>query len=247
MQTANIQNLSLTRTAMESLTARAGGLPGLGVLYGPAGWGKTTALVAVANSSRAYYVQMRSAWSRKTLLEKILTSMSIKPSGTVSRMLDDICAQLAASGRPLIIDEFDFALRSDSMIELVRDIYEGSQAAMILAGEELLPRKLTRWERFHSRVLTWIPASPVSLEDARLLAPIYCSIPCGDDFLTRLVEAAGGSTRRVCVNLARADDIGKGEGWRKIDNKTWGELELYTGQAPMRVLPEQKGQKGVIA
>ena len=71
MQTANIQNLSLTRTAMESLSARANGLPGLGVLYGPAGWGKTTALVAVSNSSRAYYVQMRSAWGRKTLLEKI--------------------------------------------------------------------------------------------------------------------------------------------------------------------------------
>ncbi|MEN9357144.1 MAG: hypothetical protein RL695_1315 [Pseudomonadota bacterium] len=238
MQTANIQNLSLTRTAMESLSARANGLPGLGVLYGPAGWGKTTALVAVSNSSRAYYVQMRSAWGRKTLLEKILIEMGMKPTGTVSRLLDDICTQLAASGRPLIIDEFDFALRSDSMVELVRDIYEGSQAAMILAGEELLPRKLARWERFHSRVLTWIPASAVSLADAQALAPIYCATPCADDFLKMLVDAAGGSVRRVCVNLARADDLAKSEGWRKIDRKTWGELPVYTGQAPIRTLPE---------
>ena len=171
-------------------------------------------------------------------MEKILIEMGMKPTGTVSRLLDDICTQLAASGRPLIIDEFDFALRSDSMVELVRDIYEGSQAAMILAGEELLPRKLARWERFHSRVLTWIPASAVSLADAQALAPIYCATPCADDFLKMLVDAAGGSVRRVCVNLARADDLAKSEGWRKIDRKTWGELPVYTGQAPIRTLPE---------
>jgi len=238
MKTANIQNLGLVRTALESLAGRAAGLPGLGVLYGPAGWGKTTALAAVANASRAYYVQMRSAWGRKALLEKILFEMGLKPAGAIAKMLDDICAQLASSQRPLIIDEFDFALRGDSMVELVRDIYEGSQSAMVLAGEELLPRRLARWERFHSRVLAWIPAAPVSLADARELAPIYCATPCADDFLELLVGKSGGSVRRVSVNLARAGEIAAAEGWRKIDRKTWNDTPLYTGQAPTRELPE---------
>ncbi|MCG9087420.1 AAA family ATPase, partial [Laribacter hongkongensis] len=91
--------------------------------------------------------------------------MSIKPCGTIPALLDQICEQLAASQRPLIIDEFDFALRSDSMVELVRDIYEGSQGTILLIGEEQLPQRLKRWERFHSRVMAWIPALPVSLED----------------------------------------------------------------------------------
>ncbi len=238
MKTANIQNLTLVRTALESLNGRAAGLPGLGVLYAPAGWGKTTALVAVANASRAYYVQMRSAWGRKALLEKILFEMSLKPQGTIARMLDDICTQLAGSRRPLIIDEFDFALKGDSMVELVRDIYEGSQASMVLAGEELLPRKLARWERFHSRVLSWIPAAPVSVADARELAPIYCETKCDDDFLDHLVAHSGGSVRRVSVNLARAAEMAAAEGWRRIDRKTWGDTPLYTGQAPTRDLPE---------
>ena len=134
MKTANIQNIALVRTALEKLSGRVAGVPGLGVLYGPAGWGKTTAMVAVMNSTRAYYVQMRSAWSRKTLLEKILTEMGFKPAGTISRMLDEICDQLAKSQRPLMIDEFDFALRGDSMVELVRDIYEASQAVIVLCG-----------------------------------------------------------------------------------------------------------------
>lgn len=238
MRTANIQNLSLARTALESLTSRRGGLPGLGVLYGPAGYGKTTALVAVANQTRAYYVQMRSAWGRKTLLEKILIEMGMTPRGSIAHLLDEVCTQLAASRRPLIIDEFDFALRGDALVELVRDIYEGSQAAMILAGEELLPKKLARWERFHSRVLSWVPAQPVTLADAVLLAPVYCETPCAEDFLAHLVEKSGGSVRRVVVNLARAQDVAMAEGWKKVDRATWGTLPLYTGQAPHRTLPE---------
>jgi hypothetical protein len=93
-------------------------------------------------------VQLRSAWSRKTLLEKILFEMGIKPGGTIPALLDQICEQLAASRRPLILDEFDYCADKHGMIELVRDIYEGSQSSLLLVGEEL-PHKLKRFERFH--------------------------------------------------------------------------------------------------
>ena len=234
-QTAQIHNLDLVRTAGERLNGRANGLPGFAVVYAPAGWGKTTSLLAVANETRAYYVQMRSAWSRKTLLEKILIEMGSRPAGTIPQMLDQICQQLAASRRPLMIDEFDFALRSDNMVELVRDIYEGSQSTIILAGEEMLPQKLKRWERFHSRVLSWIPAQPVTLKDAKALASIYApGVRIKEDLLDQLVGVAGGSVRRVCVNLSSIADAAAVEGWEAVDRATWAERALYTGEAPRR-------------
>lgn len=232
--TAQIHNLDLVRVAVEKLANRKAGLPGLAVMYGPAGFGKSTALLAIANETRAYYAQMRSAWSRKTLLEKVLNEMGVKPAGTVPNMLDAVCAQLAASNRPLMIDEFDFALRSDSMVELVRDIYEGSQATIILAGEELLPQKLKRWERFHSRVMTWIQAQPVSLKDARALVPIYSSVNVEDDLLERLVKQSSGSVRRVVVNLANISDEAVLEGWKSVSLKDWADRPVYTGEAPRR-------------
>ena len=160
-QTAQIHNLSLVRTAAERLIGRNAALPGIAVLYGPAGYGKTTAALAVANENRSYFVAMRSAWRSKTLLEKILLEMGAKPFGSVPQLLDQVCEQLATSGRMLILDEFDYCARNDNLIELVRDIYEGSQSTLLILGEELLPQKLKRWERFHSRVLSWIPAQPV--------------------------------------------------------------------------------------
>lgn len=234
-QVAQIHNLSLVRTATERLTGRTAGLPGMAVLYGPAGYGKTTAALAIANENRSYFVQVRSAWSRKALMEKILIEMGAKPHGTIPQMLDAVCTQLATSGRMLMLDEFDHVMRADSMVELVRDIYEGSQATILLLGEELLPQKLKKWERFHSRILSWIPAQPVSLADARALAPIYCpGIAVADDMLDHLVKLASGSVRRVSVNLAAVAEAASVEGWESVSLRDWGNRPVYTGEAPRR-------------
>lgn len=234
-QIAQIHNLELVRTASERLLGRQAGLPGMAVLFGPAGYGKTTAALAIANETRAYFVQMRSAWSRKSLLEKILLEMGAKPAGTIPHMLDQVCEQLAASGRMLMIDEFDYCVRNDAMIELVRDIYEGSQATLLLLGEEMLPQKLKKWERFHSRILSWIPAQPVSRQDAAALAPIYCpGIHVADDLLEHLVRQASGSVRRVSVNLAAIFEAASVEGWEVVTRAAWGDRPVYTGEAPRR-------------
>ncbi|HTD05881.1 ATP-binding protein [Undibacterium sp.] len=234
---ANISNLDLVAVATEKLMSRVDGLPGIGVIYGEAGRGKTIACSALANLTRSYYVQMRSAWGRKALLEKILFEMGIKPSGTIPHLLDQICEQIAASRRPLIIDEFDFCLRSDGMVELVRDIYEGSQGTLMLVGEEMLPTRLKKWERFHSRVMAWIPALPVSLDDAVKLAPIYCpQITIGDDLMAHVVDMARGSVRRVCVNLTRIHEEAMLTAESQMTLAKWGDRELYTGDAPKRRL-----------
>ncbi len=230
---AETLNLKTVSFAVSQLIERQASLPGIGVIYGPAGYGKSTACVTIANHLRGYYVQMKSAWNRKTLLEKILIEMSIKPAGTISHMLDQICEQLAASSRPLIVDEFDFCLRSASMVELIRDIYEGSQGALFLVGEENIPMRLKKWERFHSRVLIWLQAQPVSIEDARLLAPIYArNIKIDDELLEYFVELSHGSVRRLVVNLAHAQERAHIKGKKELTLSDWDKRETYTGEAP---------------
>ncbi|OSI36117.1 AAA family ATPase [Neisseria dumasiana] len=238
MKIANINNLSLASVAMQRLVGRKDGLPGLGVLYGPSGFGKTTAMVAVANETRAYYVQLRSAWAKKTLLEKICFEMGISPAKTTAGCLDQICEQLAASQRPLILDEADYLVTKAGMVELVRDIYEGSQAPVMLVGEEQLPAKLKKYERFHNRVLAWIGAQPVSMADAEQLAAIHApSVKIKPDLLAHLVEISHGSVRRVTVNLANLESQADTLGFDEIgldDIKGLKGFDFYVGEAPKR-------------
>jgi DNA transposition AAA+ family ATPase len=234
---AETANLGLCDVALERAIDRTGSLPGMVCLYGPSGFGKSIAATHVACRRRAYYIQAKSVWSRRHTLAAILHEMGVQPGkATIPEMLDMVAQELALSGRPLIVDEMDHLVERN-VVELIRDIYESSQAPILLIGEEMLPTKLKRWERFHGRVLSWVPAQPVTLDDAIKLVPLYApSVEIAEDLLQHLVDISGGSVRRVAVNLELINDTAGASGADRIDRQTWGRRELYTGEAPKRRL-----------
>ena len=235
---ARIGNIAQCQNALERAMTRAANLPGLVCFYGPSGWGKSLSANYLCNCQRGYYVQIKSIWSKKVTLAKILGEMGIKPGNTVGDMLDQVCDQLSASGRPLVIDEMDHLVEKKA-VELIRDIYEGSQAPILIIGEEQLPHKLKKWERFHGRILAFVPALPVSLDDARLLQAVYApGVDCADDLLQHLVSLAHGSVRRVCVNLDAIREEAQGHGATRVD-RAWCDghgIQFHTGEAPKRRL-----------
>ncbi len=231
---ADIANLSLCDVALERAISRTGTLPGMVCMYGPSGFGKSISATYVAIRRRAYYVQAKSIWTKKATLTAILREMGIQPARTIPEMLDQAAEELALSGRPLIIDEMDHLVDRNA-VELVRDIYESSQAAILLIGEEQLPSKLKKYERFHGRVLAWVPAQPVSIDDAQKLKEIYApDIEITVEMLGHLVGLSGGSVRRVVVNLEQIQETAATNGWNVVDQTVWGKRELYTGEAPKR-------------
>ncbi|WP_269433261.1 ATP-binding protein [Burkholderia sp. MSHR3999] len=220
--------------AIERAVSRSANLPGLVCFYGPSGWGKSMAANFVANTRRARYVQAKSVWTKKHFLKAVLFEMGIKPAATIPEMADQVAEELAASGRPLVIDEMDHLVDRNA-VELVRDLYESSQAPILMIGEEGLPNKLKRWERMHGRVLAWVPAQPVTIEDAHKLRPLYCpNVDVAENLLAKLVELSHGSVRRVCVNLERIQEEAMVQGRDDMDLASWGKRELYTGEAPKR-------------
>jgi hypothetical protein len=160
--------------------------------------------------------------------------MGIAPASTVAAMVEQISEQLALSERPLIVDEFDH-LVDRNQVELVRDIYEGSNSPILILGEENLPHKLSKWERFHGRVLAWIPAQFASFEDAAALRELYCGkVRIADDLLKRVHELSRGSVRRICVNLELIQETALSSGKSEMDSAAWGNRELFSGEAARR-------------
>lgn len=235
--TAPLTNVGLAISALERSINRAPNLPGMVVYYAPSGFGKSFSACYAANAMLAYYIECKSSWTKKGLLVSILKEMGIAPAHTIYEMTDQISEQLVLSQRPLIIDEMDHIVDKKA-VEIVRDIYEGSQASMLLIGEEKLPVKLKKWERFHGRVLDFVPAQPASMEDAQHLAKIYASgTDIAEDLLAEIHRIARGSVRRICVNLDRVRETACREDWTIVTKKAWGNRELYTGEAPHRRLP----------
>lgn len=231
---APITNVSLCSKAMMRAVDRPMHLPGFVCFYGPSGWGKSTAAAYVQNNQDAYYIQCQEGWTRKAVLQAMARELGLAPKKTNYEITEQICKQLASSQRPLIVDEFDHLVNRGA-VEMIRDIYEGSRAAILLIGEELLPDKLQRWERFHGRVLDWIPAQPADFDDCKYLADLYCKdVQISDDLLKAILKSTKGSTRRIVVNIERARIAALEVGENQMDLASWGDRAFFTGEPPKR-------------
>lgn len=233
---APLANIAVAERAILRAIGRGMYLPGLVGMYGPSGFGKSLAAAWVTARHRAYYVQASDFWTKKAMLKDICRAMGLmfKPGDTVDDMAKMVCAQLEQSGRPLILDDFDYVV-DKNLVEAIRSIYEGSKAAILIIGEEAMPQKLKKWERFHGRILDWFPAQPPSIEDARELALLYCPhAAVADDLLGKLVDKARGSVRRISTNLETIQEEAMGNGWKKVTLEMWGTRPIHTGEPPRR-------------
>lgn len=236
---APLKNVALMMGLVQRLQDRKPHLPGIGVLHGFSGYGKSIATTYAANKlrSRAVYVEARSTWTKKKFHQAILQELApgnSYRSTPVYEMTEIVAEKLMVNRIVLFIDEADHVV-DRGFIESVRDIYDIAKTPIVLIGEEKLPPKLERYERVDNRILEKVPAQPCDIEDARHLASMYCDqIRVADDLLQRLVDAVRGCTRRVAANLDDIQEEALRRGWETVDVKCWGERSFNTGAAHIR-------------
>lgn len=227
-------NISLVHTTMNTLINRAHGLPGIGAFYGASGLGKSFGACFASHPAgfNGVYVSCRSFETKKSLAEQICKAIGITPKGNIPNIVDSIIEALALSGRALIVDEVDYIVDSRTL-ELIRDIHDASGCAILLIGEEHLPSKLKRHERFDNRVLIWQPAIKCSSSDFDLLARQYTGeIHIDPELKKRVLNETNGITRRVVVNLENIKRWCDRKGIKEASADC--DADLYTGRAPGR-------------
>ncbi|HEY9348137.1 MAG TPA: AAA family ATPase [Inquilinus sp.] len=233
--TAPLGNVSAFSELLNRVMKRASHLPGLAVFYGHSGLGKTSAATYGAQLHQAHYLEVGESWTKKKFLQQLIVELGGQPHGTVPDLVDKAIELLVMTPRPIIIDEFDHVVRR-RYHETLREIHDKvPQATIVVIGEELLPSLLEESERWHNRVLDWLPAQPADVADAGHLASLYCErLTIADDLLQRIVSASGGRIRRICVNLERVREAAQVDRRAAVDSAWWGDRPFYTGKAPAR-------------
>jgi DNA transposition AAA+ family ATPase len=231
---APLSNITLAAGVLERAMNRSPNLPGIVVFNGPPGYGKTEAALYCANKFNGIAVECRSFFTAKSLMTAILKEAGLVPGRTLSDMMDQLVEELRLSRRALIVDEVDHIAEAKSL-QILRDIHDAAQCAIMLIGEERLPQKLQRTERFHSRVLVWQQARPATERDAQQLARFYSpGVEIAEDLLKALYKASRSVVRRICVNVDEVREFGQTRGIKRVSLADWGDKPFYTGEAPAR-------------
>ena len=225
--TENIANL---QEASNALMQRDAGLPGMGLIYGDTGFGKSTAAAWLSNRVHGVYVRARALSTPSSFLGSILSELDIEPVRSCAGMVDQIVERLALSGRPLMIDEADYVAEKTRLTDTLRDVHDLSTVPVILIGMAGIQRKLDRRRQLSGRLAQWVEFTPMDGDDARALADSLCEVTVADDLLTDLNAQAGGEIRRVVVGLKNVEQRARQLGQDALDLKGWGKREYFVGR-----------------
>lgn len=225
------KSVAALQVAYEQLEGRGRGIPGMGLVHGYTGAGKTTAISWLVNRTRGVYVRAFRTWTPKTMLTKILSELQIQARGSNAEMVDQIIQALLESQRPLFVDEADYLLKDADMIETLRDIHDVAEVPVLMVGMEGIEKRLRARPQLERRISHWVEFLRSDIEDARTLTDTVCEVAVDDDLLEQLHHQASGSVGLIVVGLARIEQFARANGLSSIGADQWGNRKLFIGGA----------------
>jgi DNA transposition AAA+ family ATPase len=216
-----VKNVARLLQASQSLTNRARGMPGMGVVDGFTGVGKTQATIWMMTKVRGLFVRALSVSTPASFLESICRELDIEPKGTNAKTLDAVVRKLAEDVRPLFIDEGDKLVTSMRLIEITRDLHDLSLAPVVLIGEGNLRRKIEQIPRLAGRMLETVEFQPLDFPDTRLMTNELCEVEVSDELVQAFTAAGHGSARLSVVALQKIEKLAKAHNLKKVGLSDW--------------------------
>lgn len=179
--------------SVKALMERDPSLPGLGLVCGQWGRGKTEAIEHFYGESNVYYIEVDPLWNARGLLEGICEEMRIQPEYRTDARSKQVCKELRRRGEPLFIDEADRLLKKPLLLDVVRFIHNKTRVPIILVGMERMYGKLQGTGQFFSRILPAgiVEFQPLSPPEMTLVTSEWCGldmVPEAADTLCRITE-----------------------------------------------------------
>lgn len=220
---AKTKNLSNLARAADQLRTRNIGTPGIGLIWGPSGLGKTTAATWFCDQYDAVYVRAWSTWTPGAMLGAICAALDLPAQTRIASAIDQIVLALSRTQRPLFVDEADYLLGSARLLDTLRDLHDVSSAPVIVVGMGEFRRRAERREQFSGRVTARVEFRPADIEDARTTATAMLErVRPTDDLLARLVQETGGSMRRIVSGLAQVERLATRRRLAEVSLADWG-------------------------
>jgi len=213
VQTANVKRLvNLAHT----LLYRSRGTPGIGMVSGPVGLGKTTATQHVCLNEDAVWVEALPDWTPRWMTADLAAELGAERAATTEKNFRAIIGSLRETRRAIFIDEADRLCRHLHLAETLRAIHDATNVPLILIGMANLPLAVHRLPQLHSRVAHWVEFRPCDLRDVRLMADELSEVEIGEDLLRALHEQTAGSARAIRVALERVETVARRRNKRRM-------------------------------
>lgn len=201
VKTKNVKQLI---SMMNRLREREDGVPGMGLVYGEPGLGKTYAITWWAAQNDAILIRSANLMSARWLLEEMVEELGEIPYNKFSDIFNQVVAQLIKTPRTIIVDETDYLTIDSRAVETLRDIHDKTNVPIVLVGMGTANKRLQRHKHLYDRLLEIIKFEPFSKQDITSIIDQLSEVPF-TDCAKKLLYTCTNRFRQLVKTISKAE------------------------------------------
>lgn len=212
---AKTSNVVAFASAMTRLQNRPPELPGMALIYGEPGLGKTKTCLWWVAINDGVFIRTKKLMSGRWLLEEIVAELGEAPGNKTSTLFRQAVDQLLERPRALFIDEADYLAHDARVIETLRDIHDTTGTPVIFVGMDLADKKLARFKHLYDRFSEIVKFTALTAQDVKTIADQMCEVKLSEDAIAH-IHAHANRFRRVVVQLYKCESMARANSLKEI-------------------------------
>ena len=203
-------------TMMNNLQNRAEGVPGMALVYGEPGLGKTQTINWWAFKNNAILVRCTQLMSARWLLSEILEEMGEIYGYKISDCFKLVVRNLLVNPQIIIIDEVDYLTVDSRAVETLRDIHDKTNVPIVLVGMIYAKSRLKKFNHLYDRLSEIVKFEKFSKNDIKTIVQELSEVEMTDCAI-RYIYTNLNRFRQIVKVINKAEIIAKANGLNSID------------------------------
>lgn len=220
VRTQNVKNFI---SMMDKLINRNNGLPGMALVYGDPGLGKTQTILWWAAKNDCVFIRSKNLMTGRWLLEELVEELGEVPYYLTADLFKQCVRQLTENPRVIIVDEIDYLLGDNKIVETLRDIHDKTGIPIVLVGMGNANKKIARYRHLYDRLFEILKFEPFSLKDVKTITQTLCEIElteCAQEYIFN----QSNRFRQIVRLITKAESIAETNSINILDGKSFQEL-----------------------
>jgi len=203
-------------TMMNNLQNRAEGVPGMALVYGEPGLGKTQTINWWTFKNNAILVRCTQLMSARWLLSEILEEMGEIYGYKISDCFKLVVRNLLVNPQIIIIDEVDYLTVDSRAVETLRDIHDKTNVPIVLVGMINAKSRLKKFNHLYDRLSEIVKFEKFSKNDIKTIVQELSEVEMTDCAI-RYIYTNLNRFRQIVKVINKAEIIAKANGLNSID------------------------------
>jgi len=213
----NTQNVKFFKGAIERLQSREEQVPGMALVYGEPGLGKTKAVAAwcAQNSNNSYFIRTKKLMTGRWLLEELVSELGEQADKRVPDLYRQARNILMEKQCTVFFDEVDYLCHDARVIETIRDLHDDTGTPIVMIGMAEAEKKLSRYRHLYDRFSEVVKFQDLTEMDVRTIADEMCEVKVNNDAIAH-IHSQGSRFRKIVIQLYRCESIAKKNSLKEI-------------------------------